>query len=135
MKKETVFALVLGITFGIGVAIFFILTAKEKSIGDKKIISAPTITITPVDFKEPPFEITSPANNFVSTSKTITLTGKAAKNALLIISSPTSDKSLKTTSESFEVQFPLSDGENIIKVTSYLDNNVNEKTVKIYYLE
>lgn len=135
MKKETIFALVLGITFGIGVAIFFILSAKEKSISDKKIISTPTVTISPVDFKEPPFEITTPVNNFVSDSKTITLKGKAANNALLIISSPTSQKSLKTTSETFETSFPLSDGENIIKITSYLGNNVSEKTVKVYYLQ
>lgn len=135
MKKETIFALILGITFGVAVAIFFILSAKEKSISDKRIISTPAITISPVDFKEPPFEITSPVNNFISTSKTITLKGKAAKNALLIVSSPTINKSIKTTSETFEISFPLSDGENIIKITSYLDKNVSEKTVKVYYLE
>ena len=135
MKKETIFALFLGITFGVGVALLFIFTTKTKSIDEKKIIAAPTITISPVNFKTPPFEILEPANNSASKKNNITLKGKSAKNALLIFSSPTTDRSLKTTSENFEINFPLSAGENVIKITSYAEKNTEEKTLKVYYLE
>lgn len=135
MKKETFVALFLGVLFGISVAIFFILSAKEKAITDKNVITAPSITISPVNFKAPPFEITDPANNASVNKNSIVIKGKAAKGALLVFSSPTSDKVLKITSESFEINFPVSLGENIITVTSYFEKDTEEKMLKIYYLE
>jgi len=125
----------LGILFGIGVALFFIFSANEKSITDKKIITAPNITITPANFKSASFDITSPTNNLVTDKSSVTIKGNAAKNALLIFSSPTTDRSLKTTSETFQINFPISAGENIIKITSYSDQNTEERTLKVYVLE
>lgn len=136
MKKETTAAIVLGFFLGGIVALSFILSTKEKEVKTKKVIPpklTPTIKITPQKINL--LEITKPSPNFITDKNRITLKGKTEKNSLIIIQSPTSEKAIKTKANNFSVEFPLSLGENLIKVTSYHKNNSEQKTIKVYYLK
>jgi hypothetical protein len=136
MKKETIVAIILGVFLGGMVALTFVLSTKEKAIKSKKIISpkiTPTIKISAPKIK--PLEITEPAQDYLSNENTVILKGQVEKGSLIIIQSPTSEKVIKTTTNNFSISFPLSLGENLIKVISYQKNNIEEKTLKVYYLK
>jgi len=135
MKKETTTAIILGVVFGIIIALLLTFAAKERVIKKKKIIP-PKITPTMPIFqpKTQTLEIQEPANGSVVDKNTIVIKGKAEKNSLMIVQSHTAEKALKLTDNNFSLEFPLSLGENLIKITIYQEKNSDEKTLKIYYL-
>src|SRR5690348_239406 len=128
MKKETVVALILGVGFGIGIAIFLIFTAKEKSISQKKVIIPPIPTLTAFIPKEQSLLVSSPTNAQVFSKNTVTIQGKAEKNSLIVIQSPTSERVFKTVDGNFTIPFPLSLGENVIRITAYESSVTDDKT-------
>lgn len=136
MKKETITAIILGVSFGIIIALLLTFAAKEKVIKQKKII-APKITPTlpPPQPKIQILEILQPTNGSVVNKNSLVIKGKAEKNSLIIIQSPTSEKVIKIADNNFSSEFPLSLGENLIKITSYKDKNIDERALKVYYLK
>ncbi len=135
MKKESFIAVLLGVGAGVTIAILLITNSKSKNADSKKIIS-PAVTPTVAIVQEQIFSlnIKSPANNSSTTKDSITITGSAPKNSLIVINSATGDKTFKTEKENFKTDFPLSLGENAIYVTAYSQKNSASKTLKIYNL-
>lgn len=136
MKKETLIAIIFGIVFG-GLFSLLIINVTKKNIPQKKEIGIspkePTIIISPIIKQE--LELTTPKNEEIISKDTVTIKGKAAKDSLLIIQSPQEEKIIKLTNVNFAEEVKLNLGENIIKVTNYQKNNVEQKTLKIYYLK
>lgn len=136
MKKETILAIILGLILGSAFALILITNIKENGSKKKKIASptqAPTIK--PTVMKIEPFTIIEPPPNYLTNKETVILKGKAEKNSLIVIQSPTSEKVFKTTKNDFSLEFPLSLGENLIRITNYQKNNTEEKLLKVYYLK
>jgi hypothetical protein len=135
MKKETFIALALGIGLGIGIAIFLIFTAKEKAISQKKVIVPPVPTLTAFIPKEQSLVISAPTDATVTSKNSVVIQGKAEKNSLIVVESPTSEKVVKTANGTFTFNFPLSLGENVIRVTAYEGNITDDRTLKVYYFD
>ncbi len=136
MKKESVVAIMSGIVLGIIIAIFVLVSFKEKEIKEKKTISVEiTPTVSVLNLKNQILEIKEPVTDFISSKKDIVIKGKAEKDSLIVFSSSTTEKTLKNKTEDFEISFPLSLGENVIRIASYKNKNTEEKLLKIYFLE
>lgn len=136
MKKETILAIALGLILGSIFALTLVVNIKKKELEDKKIAS-PTIvaTIKPTIVKMEPFNIIEPTSDYLTNKETILIKGKAEKNSLIVVQSPTSEKVFKTIKNDFSLEFPLSLGENLIRITNYQKNNTEEKLLKVYYLK
>lgn len=142
MKKETLIAIVFGIVLGGSVALFILLKGEDFGLGKSKVISPKQAAQeglgTPVDQSVQSLEITAPTDGAIVDSNSIKITGKAAKDGLLVIQSPIKDISMKLDKSEFSVEFPLALGENIVKIVSYPSDNTlrpQERNLKIYYLD
>lgn len=141
MKKETVIAIFFGIAFGAVVSL--IILAKNKELQQLRTKTIAPAIKQPISAKSSnqnlqALDISEPQDGFVYTSQTIKIKGKAAKDSLIIIQSPIKELAIKNEKERFEVNFPLSLGENVIKIVAYSKSNDNRslgKELKIYYLE
>lgn len=136
MKKESIVAAVSGIILGVVIAIVILINLKNKEIKDKKTIApqiSPTVSI--MNVKTQGLEILEPANESIVSVKDIVIKGKSEKDALIVIQSATTEKVYKMTSNDFTIDFPLSQGENLIKITSYKDKATEEKSLKVYFIE
>lgn len=141
MKKETIIAVILGIGFGLVVAIFMVVRTRPQTSNNTKTI-ANSISSTPMKQINQSLvtnlEITSPKDKALIKEKTVTISGKATKNSLIIVQSPVKDVIIKNKDINFKVDMPLSIGENIIQVNVYPDDkNVpfQKKQLQVYYLE
>lgn len=137
MKRETIVAVTLGVSIGIIVALAITFISREKKNQAKQVLTpplSPTVAITKEE--EQALEITKPTKEFVTNKKSIKVEGKAAKDSLIIIQSPIAEEVVKLVEkESFSIDFPLSLGENMLRITAYKDKNVEEKTLPVYYLD
>lgn len=142
MKKETIIAIILGILFGSGVALFLVFKTNKPE--QAKVIPVVTTSrTTPVTAKNttPSVQtlvISAPEQNSVTDQKEITITGKATKGSLLVIQSPVSNIIETLEKDDFSKEFPVALGENIIQMTVYpvdTKSSIQEKTLVIYHLE
>ncbi len=141
MKKETVIAIMLGIVFGVIVAVVMVVKTKDQQIDKVKPMNTalhitPTISVNNTQFQ--PLQITSPETGVIVDKNAVTITGKASKDALIVIQSPIKTMIMKVTSETFSADFPLAFGENVITVSEYQKDTqavAQEKELKIYYLD
>ena len=140
MKKETVMAIVLGIVFGVGVALFLVLkTKKEEQL---KVIPVTTSAqITPVVERTATIDqvltISQPEENTITDKKSITIKGKAANGSLLVMQSPVKILAVSLENNDYSEDFPLALGENVIQLTVYpKDTKITpqSKTLTVYYL-
>lgn len=141
MKKETIIAIFFGVAFGALVALFLLAKNKEFQLTRTKTI-APTEKASKkskniiVDIKT--LEILNPQDGVILNSKSVKIEGKADKGALIIIQSPIKDMVLKNEKDQFSIVFPLSLGENVIKITTYSKDALvrsQEKELHIYNLD
>jgi len=140
MKKETIIAVILGIGFGLIVAIFMVIRTGTQNTKNTKTIansisSAPTKQINQSLVTN--LEITSPKDNELIKDKVVSINGKATKNSMIIIQSSVKDIIIKNKEINFKVDMPLSLGENVIQVSVYPDDkNVpfQKKQLQVYYL-
>lgn len=135
MKKESVVAAVSGIILGVVIAVIILINLKNKEIQGKKTISpqvTPTVTI--LNVKTQGLEILEPTAEAIVNKKEITIKGKAEKDSLIVVQSATTEKVERITGGEFSIDFTLSLGENLIKVTSYKDKANEEKSIKVYYI-
>jgi len=141
MKKETTAAVIFGIFLGGIVAIFILIGGKDvredKVITPKdtlkKTVISPTSTETPASF-----EILGPKDKVITDKNSISISGKAAKDSLIVIQSPIKDMVFKLEKNDFKVDFPLALGENSIKIMFYPKNQnqrSQEKDLKVYYFD
>ncbi len=139
MKKETTVAVSMGIIFGLIVAMVMMLKIKRDETQKTKSLTNITITPTIVPNQQAlSLEITDPSDGVIINTNTITIKGKAAQDSLIVIQSPIKDIVMKNTQTTFSIDFPLSFGENVIKVTAYpKDQTVRsqERELRVYNLD
>lgn len=138
MKKETAITTSIGIIMGVIVAFVVISNIKEKKVESKKVIVphiTPVVTVQTQAEKKLFLTIETPDNDFTTDQNTVSISGKADQNALIIVQSPFSEKIIKTTEQRFTLDFPLSLGQNVMRITSYVRDDMIEKIVYVYYLE
>jgi len=141
MKKEAVFAIFLGMSFGAILGFFLILKNKEIEINKNKAI-APSKTVSKnLNQKEINFqilEVSEPNDSSITDKNSVTIKGKVTKNSLIVIQSPIKDLVYKNEKEEFQLEFPLALGENVIKIVAYPSDkqfDLQEKEIKVYYLK
>lgn len=139
MKKETTVALSMGVILGLIVAIVMIVKIKHDETQKTKSIT--NIVITPTIAPNQQIlslEITDPSDSVIVNTNTISVKGKAAQDSLIVIQSPIKEITLKNAKTNFSVDFPLSFGENVIRVTVYpkdLTVRSQERLLRIYNLD
>lgn len=141
MKKETVYAILLGISFGVVLSLVMIAKTKDTQLGKTKPLTKEN-NIIPVTEEAntvtQAFKITEPKNRQIFNVKTITIKGMAEKDGTIIVQSPIKDIVYKIDKESFAIDMPLALGENVIDITFYSKNSKGmgqQKELKIYYLD
>lgn len=141
MKKETVFAIFLGLAFGGIMAVFISFKSKEIELGKNKVIAPPKERITSANSSGIgilSLELTEPADKAIFESNFIRIKGKAAKDSLMIIQSPIKDLIVQNKQEKFDLEFPLALGENSIKIVVYPKEKQfrpQEKIIKVYFID
>ncbi len=141
MKKETLFAIILGIGAGVGVAFFVITQTHQNQIKNTNTITpintTPSVQIKNTESQN--LEVSEPQIGILTNKKTVTIKGKATKDSLLVVQSPIKQVAQKLDADSFTVaDFPLALGENVILVTVYPKGSPttsHEKELRIYYME
>ena len=139
MKRETVFAIVLGILLGLGIGLFVLFQSRGGD--DAKIIpvTGDSKTAKPVQTNVPAnsviLQVKEPEDHIVTSSKEITIKGKAQKNSLIVIDSHVSNSIFKNEKEEFSETFPLALGENVISINAYSESSTPEEIVlTVYYV-
>ena len=140
MKKESTFAVVLGVLMGAIVALILIFQNKQIQLEKNKTI-APKTTITPsVAFNNTDlqsFVISNPGDGAIVDANSINIEGKAPNDALIVIQSPAKEIIIKSNKNQFKTTFPLAYGENVINITFYPKDpqmRSQEKRIRVYYL-
>jgi len=141
MKKETIVALILGIGFGLIVAVLMIVRTRPQTTQNSKTITnsvsnAPTKPVNQSLVTN--LEIISPKDKTIIKTSNVTISGKATKNSMIIIQSAAKDIIIKNKEINFKVDMPLSLGENVIQINVYPDDKnipYQKKQLQIYYLE
>lgn len=141
MKKETLYAILLGITFGVVFSFVMIIKSKDSQLGktkplttEKKAVSVAANTNTQIQS----LKITSPQDKQIVHTKLITFKGTVEKDGTFVIQAPIKDIVVKTDSDKFSIDVPLALGENVINVTFYAKNSQGRgqtKELRIYYLD
>jgi MFS superfamily sulfate permease-like transporter len=138
MKKESIVAIVLGIGFGLVVAFVMIGVIRQSTKSESSQV--PTVDLKPktTDVIGKPMQIATPADREVFSQNRITVTGRAAKDSLLVIQSPLVEVVQKLTSDEFKIPFDLAVGENVITVSVYPQDKTQskqQKTIRVYYID
>ncbi len=140
MKKEAATAVILGIFLGVTVALVMVIksrqreTSKFKPLTNVSNISPTTI---PINKNYQNFEITEPQDGLIINTDTISIKGKSNKDDFIVIQSPTKEMVFNNKTNVFSVDFPLSLGENVIRISVYpKDQSLRsqEKLLTVYYL-
>lgn len=140
MKKETLFAIFLGIAFGVVVSFVMISRTKDRQLGKTKPLTNEKKTPVAVadGVQTQSFTLTTPQDKQIVNTSSVTIKGNASKNDLLILQSPIKDMAYKLENNSFEVKMPLALGENVINLTIYPSNSqgrIQQKELRVYYLD
>lgn len=140
MKKESVIAILFGIVLG-GVVAFVIIAKNKQAQQEKAKTLTPQITTTPAvsNFgSSQRLEVKTPRDKAIVDKNTVTIAGKVVKNSLIVIQSPIRETAFMSDKEEFSKEFPLSLGENVIRVTAYPKDaklRSQERDLKIYFLD
>lgn len=135
MKKETSIAIILGILAGVSIGALVMWQSKQAQRNSSDVLQGsitPTVSIVTQEIA--PLLITSPENESISDSSTITLKGSAQAGALLVIQSETAEHVEKSKGKTFSVDVDLLPGENIIRLTSYKDKTIDSRTLVVHYI-
>lgn len=141
MKKETVYAILLGVTFGVVLSLVMIFKTKDSQMGKSKPLTSEkkvVPTIQDSNLTAQTFKINEPQDRQIFNTKSISIKGVAEKDSVLIVQSPIKDIVFKVEKEEFSVDMPLALGENVISLTLYPKNSQGrsqQKELRIYYLD
>lgn len=140
MRKETIIAIILGVVFGVTIALLILAKNKELQLTKSKTLSQDNIinkkTKSPLA-EYIPLKIHEPQDKAVFREFTAQIKGEADKNSLIVIQSPGKDLVFKNEKSQFDILFPLNLGENVITITVYPENKllrIQEKELKVYNL-
>lgn len=136
MKKETIFAIILGVLTGVIMAVLIIVNSNKNTFfTPDTTLTNPSISPS-IKFntkKINPLLITNPANNVIFNHAKIKITGTCSKNAFLLLQSDSTEIALKTSASTFSIPYTLKTGENTIKITQYVDKTSDSREITIYY--
>ena len=141
MKKETVVAILLGLLFGGVVAVFISFKSKDIELAKNKVIAPPPDKVSSPNSSEielRSLELTEPADRAIVENNTVRLKGTAAKDSLIVVQSPLKDLIVSNKQEKFDLEFPLTLGENSIKIVVYPKEKQfrpQEKFIKVYFID
>lgn len=140
MKRETIFAIVIGIVFGAGIGLFVLFKSNGGEQTKVIPVSGDTetnkVVNTSVSNDQMVLTVSTPSDHAVVHKKEIQIKGKADPNSLIVIQSPVSNQIFKNEKQDFSVDFPLALGENMVSISSYSDSSTpQEITLQIYYVE
>ena len=135
MKAERVFLSFIAVLVGLVAAgAAFYLYQMTKTIPPKNAepLGVKTkITPTPTPDKSNFLSIDSPKDEEVVAKKTITIAGKTAPDATLVISSEDSDQVVKpATNGDFTLSQTILDGTNVLKVTAIFSSGEEKSVTK-----
>jgi hypothetical protein len=139
MRKEIIFAIVLGIVLG-GIILYGLRLANEATKDLTKNLTTPTpplinqTELTPTPNKETTIVISTPKNNSVANTNKITLTGTAPANTNLTLISEKAEDLIKTNEGgNFSQEIILISGENEISVSGIVNNELKTTQITIIY--
>lgn len=135
MRKEVIFAIILGLILG-GVILYGIQLANSSA--QKAAISStnqptPTASVSPTPTAS--LVITSPQDHSVINTSTIKITGKSLPNsAIALISSEDDILVTADTSGNFNADFKLTGGENVIEISALSpDQKIETTKISVIY--
>lgn len=140
MKRETIIAIVFGILLGAGAGLFVLFQTNNSDeakvipieADEKKIVTQPVTAST----SQAQLVISSPVVGAVSKEDTVTISGKAPLNGLIVLQSPVAEEILKNEKGDFSVDMPLALGENVIQISVYSGSSTpQEQTLRVYYIK
>lgn len=136
MKKETVFAILLGIGAGVLIALWVIRgtqsSSKEDTLVEDNTIT-PSISISTSQTE--PLLVSKPEDGFLSTSDTVEIVGTSKKGSLLVAQSPVEEVTQTASTDEFKIKIKLMEGSNNIVVTSYNGKDIETHSLTIYYVQ
>lgn len=141
MKKESLIAIVLGLSLGLLTSIIFLLSTNKKLPKEEEIknLTKPTILTTPKAIKQPTASlvVNYPQDNLITNQKDIQIQGEAPKDSLILVQMVNKEKILKNKTQKFSVDLSLNYGVNQITIFAYPKNIQTPlfKKLTIYYLE
>lgn len=137
MRKEIIFAVVLGVILGTIILYGSYIANKATSqstitLDTQKVVETPpTITLTPTTT---PLTITFPRDNYVSFTDQITITGTGPITSPIAIISENNEYIIDTDATGrFSTDITLVGGENDISLTTYNDNQIGTVKLTIIY--
>jgi len=139
MKKESIIAIVFGIVLGGVLALVLVMKNKQNQMDKTKTLTPRTTpTQAPASLGSlDTLELTSPSNKSIVSKASVKISGKTSKDSLIVIQSPIKEMAFRNDNPAFSVDFPLSLGENSIKVVVYPKDPKSrslEKNLQVYYL-
>lgn len=143
MKKESLIAVFLGLTFGLIFSMILIQSHKKppkktKELNINTSLKSPTIaTAKNIKNEVPTLTITSPQDNLITYQNRIEIKGEAPKSSLIIIQNVNNEKIFENKNTKFTVELPLNYGANQLTIFAYPKNIQTAlfKKLTIYYLE
>jgi hypothetical protein len=136
MKKETVFAILLGIGAGVLIALWVIRGTQPNTKGDNLAMDdkiTPSISIS--NTLAEPLLISKPEDGYLSSVDTVEIKGSSKKGSLIIVQSPVQEITEKITSDDFQIKIKLMEGMNNVLITSYKEKNIETHALTIYYVQ
>lgn len=131
MRKEIIFALLAGITFGLVIAFGIWKTNSNQNRNQEETQKASSISPTSQPQKASGLTILKPEENEVVSSNSATIEGITEPESKIVISAEDQDILIKSDKDGgFSINLPLINGLNEIVITSFLKDNKTE-TVKL----
>lgn len=134
MKKETITALVLGIGTGAVIAVGLLINARKINVSQTKPTPSVGATSVTLPIQSQPFVVRQPEDKKTVNDDELLITGEAPVKSTIVVQSQFSEQTIIAEKTTFEMNFALQYGENIIKVTNYDGKNISEKKLTVYYL-
>ena len=141
MNRESIIAIGLGLLLGIVVAVgtVSITVSRQKERNTKvqtqpqQASSAATIKpLVPTVTVLQSLEIEAPVSGKITDAKSITVSGTAGEDTLIILQSAIATKATRTSAANFSAEVPLAMGENVITVSAYHDGTTVPVQKKLY---
>lgn len=139
MKREPIIAIVFGVLLGavVGAAVLF-RSAKpdDTTVIPVEIEQVSTSSAKTAETKQKMLAIETPhASAFLETDS-VSISGTAEKDALIVVQSQTAERVVQNTAEKFSLDFPLVPGENNILVSAYAGSSTpQEVSLRVYYIK
>ncbi|MBI2268532.1 MAG: hypothetical protein HYU80_03795 [Candidatus Blackburnbacteria bacterium] len=138
MRKELLFAILIGVIIGLAIA-FGIWRANKAFLPQrsKEAVQIPSISPEQQEekIKTSQLVITAPENNLVVSTERVTVEGTAIPGSSVVITANAGELIAETQADgSFKEEIELLGGANEVKVAAYdKDGNKSEQTVTVVY--